>query len=84
MAKKLQVPSLSLEVAVMLTQYHTSVYSFQPARCFAMRAVKNHPQESFPQMPPEIWCSPSAILNIDWTVIKRALNKTTPPIENAM
>lgn len=40
--------------------------------------------ESFPHMPPELWCSPSAKLSNDWTVISRALKNTTPPIENAM
>ena len=40
--------------------------------------------ESLPQIPPELWCSPSAIDKRLWTVISTALRKTTPPIEKAM
>jgi hypothetical protein len=40
--------------------------------------------DSFPQIPPELWCSPSAILNNDWAVIIIALKSTTAPMEKAM
>lgn len=40
--------------------------------------------DSLPQIPPELWCSPSAILNNDCAVINIALISTTPPIEKAM
>ena len=40
--------------------------------------------ESSPQIPPELWCSPSARLSRDCTVIMMALNSTTAPIEKAI
>lgn len=40
--------------------------------------------DSMPQIPPELWYSPSAILNNDWAVINIALKSTTAPMEKAM
>lgn len=48
----------------------------------AIQNLKNY--ESVPHIPPELWCSPSAILNNDCTVIMIALNSTTPPMEKAI
>ncbi len=40
--------------------------------------------DSVPQIPPELWCSPSAMLKNDCALIMIALSKTTPPMEKAM